>query len=61
MTPVPLAPPVLLVLLTSAPAGQETSVSVPGTNARSRIERVQLVEDPDVVERSRSALRRRSV
>ena len=35
MTPVPLAPPVLLVLLTSAPGGQETSVSVPGTNAAS--------------------------
>ena len=33
MTPVPLAPPVLLVALTSAPAGTVTSASVPGTKA----------------------------
>ena len=33
MTPVPLVPPVLLVVLMSAPAGNVTSVSVPGTKA----------------------------
>ena len=32
-TPVPLAPPTLLVNVTSAPGGTVTSVSEPGTNA----------------------------
>ena len=33
MTPVPLVPPVLLVALMSAPAGDVTSVSVPGVKS----------------------------
>ena len=33
MTPVPLLPPVLLVALMSAPAGDVTSVSVPGAKS----------------------------
>ena len=51
MTPVPLAPPVLLVPLMSAPAGVRDERERAGHECRLCVERIQLVKDPEIAER----------
>ena len=61
MTPVPFVPPVLLVLADVGAGRDRDERERARHERRRRVQRIQLVEDPEIVERLVGASAKRSV